>query len=435
MILDRPGGELVGWLLLALVAGRLAGSRARRIAGAGLLSLGLALAAWRVSEPARMASPDTSADGFLAVNGGLLVAGLGLIVWAAVRQGTSIRRVAAVGLSLAGAALVASADGSALRAGDRLRIAVCAALIGLVSVGLVALGRAVAHTPASRAIARLFPRPVVAALPSGERSTPLVLAFAAAVAATALGPHVAVICLGAAGAAWAGWLLLPEPRPWPVAPALTLLLVPTYWLLATIAGPVGLWTADLAMVPLSPAAESVVVAALLATAWAMTALWPLSGQLPGTVTGAVAAALLTRVALPLAPDGIAQWRPLLVPIVIAGLWHAAVHARWALIAAGGALLGLVSPDPRGAIGGAVLVACAIAMEIGRYGSALSVPARAGRLLVWVASAWGGLLVIEGSLRGEVVYTAVATAGLALIVAGGRVDSGHERVHIRPDETS
>jgi hypothetical protein len=75
---------------------------------------------------------------------------------------------------------------------------------------------------------------------------------------------------------------------------------------------------------------------------------------------------------------------------------------------------------------------------------------------WVSAAWGALLVLEGGLRGEVVYTALGAAGLALLIAVDRhplaasradaapasagpspprVDSSHGRVHIWPDEAS
>ena len=40
---------------------------------------------------------------------------------------------------------------------------------------------------------------------------------------------------------------------------------------------------------------------------------------------------------------------------------------------------------------------------------------------WVPAAWGGLLVLEGGLRGEVVYTALGAVGIALLVAAWKGD--------------
>jgi len=226
-------------------------------------------------------------------------------------------------------------------------------------------------------------------------------------------------------------------RPPPVTPSLTLLLVPVYWLLSTIAGPEGLSLATLPLVPLSPAAESLVAPALLLAGWSVAGLWPLHRQVPGALTVPLGALLIVRVALPLAPDGLEYWRPLAVPLVIAGIWHAAAVARWPLLAAGTGFLGLAGLTPVGAMGAAWLLGSALVLELC---SMLRLPAIADRLAraaTWIAGAWGGLLVLEGGLRGEVVYTALGAIGLALLIVGPsrRVDSSDGRVHIWPDEAS
>ena len=67
----------------------------------------------------------------------------------------------------------------------------------------------------------------------------------------------------------------------------------------------------------------------------------------------------------------------------------------------------------------------------RLRDGLSRVAQAG---AWIAAVWGALLVLEGGLRGEVVYTTLGAAGFALIVVS-RVDSSPGRVHIWPDKAS
>jgi hypothetical protein len=61
-------------------------------------------------------------------------------------------------------------------------------------------------------------------------------------------------------------------------------------------------------------------------------------------------------------------------------------------------------------------------------------ARFAVIVAWLSATWGGLLVLEAGLRGEVVYTAVGTVGLALILAAGdrRPVPAH---HAEPSEGS
>jgi hypothetical protein len=253
-------------------------------------------------------------------------------------------------------------------------------------------------------------------------------------AAAALGPHVAVVFLGVVVAAWCAYVLFHATggRPWPVTPLLSLLLAPVYWLLATIAGPEGLGIAQLPRVPLSPAAESLVAPVLLLVGWSVAGLWPLHRQVPGALVGPIGALLIVRVALPLAPDGLEYWRPLAVPLLIAGIWHAAALARWPLLAAGAGLLGVAGLTPAGASGAGWLLGSALALELCSMASLPAAALRLVRVAAWISGAWGGLLVLEGVLLGEVVYTALGAAGVALLIAG-RVDSSPGRVHICPDQ--
>ena len=430
-----------GWLALALGSALLQDDRARRRAAAGLVCLGLGLAAWRVSSTGpggQLASPDRFVEGFRVGNAALLLLGLGLVIWAAASgAGSGRARVAVVLASGLGAAMVARlATGFVLAAGP-IRAVASAALLGLTATALAMCGRAIASLGPVQALGRsLFREPrqwVPVEGPSRRRAAGGMVAGSVA---AALGPHVGFVFLGVMAAAWSAYFLFHPVgrRPLPVSPLLTLLLVPTYWLLATIAGPVGLSLDALPTVPLSPAAEWVVAAALLLVAWAVAGLWPLHRQLPGALTGPVGALLLVRIALVLAPGGLESWRALAVPALIAGLWHAAARGLWPLAAVASAFLGIVGLTSVGIGGAGWLLGAALAVEIGslvRLRDGLSRVAQAG---AWIAAVWGALLVLEGGLRGEVVYTTLGAAGFALIVVS-RVDSSPGRVHIWPDKAS
>jgi hypothetical protein len=266
----------------------------------------------------------------------------------------------------------------------------------------------------------LFTRPLGPPAITRGLGTAQLFALLAASAMVALGSHVLPVFVGVVVASWSGYLLARPVSGWrlPVAPALVLVLVPAYWLLATIAGPVGLWTRELHVVPLSPAAESILAAAMLLASWSTAGLWPLHRQLPGALVGVVGALLLIHIAVPLAPGGLAQWRPLIVPVLIVGLWHAAAYSRWPLVAVGSAVLGIVSPVRAGVIGAWWLLGAALVSEVAAMAPMSLTRVRVAQVVAWVSAAWGGLLVLEAGLGGEVVYTAMASVGLALIVAAG-----------------
>ena len=247
----------------------------------------------------------------------------------------------------------------------------------------------------------------------------------AAALAALLGPHTGIVFAGVVAGGWAAYFFLhPQAgRPAPIAPALTLTLLPALWLLATVAGPVGLGVRTLPQVPLSPAAEILLAPLLLLAAWGVTGLWPLQRQLPGALLAPLGAVLLVRVALPTVPLGLDYWRPVAVPVLVIGLWHAAGHARWALLAAGAAVLGAAGSTPAGPSGAVWLLPVGPAVELATM---RSLPPRAWMILravTWLPSAWGGLLVLEGGLRSEVVYTAAGALVLALVVVPGSARGG------------
>jgi hypothetical protein len=443
MTSNHPVIAALGWLALALGGSLLGGGRERRLAAAGLLTLGLGLAAWRAgsTDPAApLPSPGRLGEGFLVVNGGLLLLGLGLVIWATASGRSGSRQRVAMLATALGVILVARLTAGLLVAGGLLRAVSAGVALGVAGAMLLALGRTIAaRGPVSALGSRLFSEPLRPASAANRRAGASAAAILAGAAATALGPHVAVVFLGVIVAAWSAYFLFHPrgSRPAPVTPSLTLLLAPLYWLLSTIAGPVGLSVIALPFVPLSPAAESLVAPALLLVSWSVAGLWPLHRQVPGALIGPLGALLLVRIAGPLAPDGLEYWRPLAVPLLFAGIWHAAAVARWPLLAAGAGFLGVAGLTPAGATGAGWLLGSAFVLELC---SMLRLPVavvRLARVAAWSSAAWGGLLVLEGGLRGEVVYTALGAAGLALLIVSRsrRVDSSHGRVHIWPDEAS
>jgi hypothetical protein len=412
----------LGWLSLAFGSALLAEGLPRRIAAGGMVSLGLGLAAWRVSSPqGSFVAPGALGDGFLVVNGGLLVLGLALPAWAVLREGFTRPSTASALPMVLGVALVGWLCAGLVIAGG-LRVVVSAGVLGLAGTILIFGGRAsTSSRPAEELGRRIFGEPLRPRFPSGDRDWLVAAGMAAGAVAVAVGPNLGLVCVGTIVAAWAAYLLFHPrgARPAPLAPALTLLLVPAYWLLRTIAGPVGSSIGALSLVPLSPAAESLITPALLLAAWGVTGLWPFHRQVPGALLGPVSALLLLRVGHPLVPGGLEQWQPLAVPLLVAGVWHAAARKRWPLLAAGAGVLGSVVLSPAGAVGAAWLIGAGLLLEV----SAMRPPSdgrvtRAITTSAWVAAAWGGLLVLEGALRSEVVYSVFGAAGLALIIAGG-----------------
>jgi hypothetical protein len=424
MTSDQAAVVTFGWLALALGSGLLADGRKRRLAAGGLACLGLGLAAWRATSTypgGALASADHLVTGFLVVNGGLLLLGLTLVVWAVGSAGLGGRGAVALPAAGLGAILIARISAGPVFAAGLGRVAASALALGLAGVALLVAGRWAASTGLGRALGpRLFSAPLQPSWNETPGARRLAALMAASTAATALGPHVAVVFLGVIMTAWSGFFLFgpgvgTRMGRVPLAPLLSLLLLPGYWLLATVAGPEGLSIAALPLVPLSPAAESLIAPALLLAGWSAAGLWPLHRQLPGAFTGPAGALLLSRIALPLAAGALEHWRPVVVPLVILGMWHAAARARWPLLAVGGALLGIAGVTPSGATGAGWLIGSALILELSRMRSFSEGVARLARVVGWISGAWGGLLVLEGGLHGEVVYTTLGTVGLALLV--------------------
>jgi hypothetical protein len=260
--------------------------------------------------------------------------------------------------------------------------------------------------------------------------------IAAGAVLAAAGPSAGFVFLGTILAAVSGWLLrrAAGSRSLPIAPLLTLVLIPAWWLMRTIAGPEGLAIASLADQPWSPAAERLLAGVLLLAAWATSGLWPLHGEEPAGLTTPVAAVLMVRVAIPAVPDGLEHWRALVLPVVVAGLWHAVFVQRRAAAVAALAWVGLATVDPAGQVGAGLILVGGLAMDLGERlspaGRVVRAFIRAGAvLLVGV----GALLAVEAGLRAEVVYTVLAAGALA--AAAGRGALSQARTASEPSATA
>jgi hypothetical protein len=417
-----------GMACLALAAALLTGERERRLAAAGLLVLGLALAAWRAgSAPGSgLTPPAVLGRGFLVGNAALLLVGSALICLAVVRAPAATLRTAARLLAAAGIILIGPVIVGFIGPGEPVRALVAATGLGVMGVAVAVGARAIVASRPGRIVARrLAPPPLRAVIRPDSGARRALVVLVAAVATTAMAPHVLAVFVAVVLATWAGYLAFHRPgtRPVPVAPVLTLLLVPAYWLLATIAGPLGLRLEALPQIPLSPAAELLVEPALLLAALAAAGLWPLQRQLPGPLTAPAGGLLLARIAQPLGPTGLEYWQPLTAPALLLGLWNAAAYGRWPLLLAGGGVLGIAAGTRDGVLASIGLLATALVLEL----CSVAPAARRARKLIeaaaWPVATLAGVPTLEAALRGQVVYTALGTVGLALIVAAGRAGAG------------
>lgn len=398
-------------LLLAGVAW-LEDGPARRMGAAGLLALGVGIAASRVPEVA------PSPPAFQAVNAGLLGLGIAVCLAALALSGWRARGAGLIG-PLAGGA------GGLLAAVEVGRSVVQAGVVGrglVVAVALAAVGAGWAWLGSTARLGDAIRRPDPAPVPASAARWPGLLLLVLGALAVGAGGHIGVLLIGAVASGWGAWLALPRSvRPRPYGPALVLaLLGAALWLLGTIAGPEGLALSAVPSLPLSPAAERLAALLLAGAAWVLSGLWPWRQPADGALTAPIGAWLLLRLGLPAVPAGLEHWRPALFPLLVAGIWYAALTRRTTSLAAGGALVGVASLDPAGIAGAGWLLASAIALELwhlrGRAEASAAAPlVRAGLALL---AGWGTLGVLSGGLRTEVVYTVLAAAGAAAGLAGG-----------------
>jgi hypothetical protein len=412
-----------GFILILLGATLPPDSRARAVGALAAVTAGLALAGLTAAPaPVHTGLP----PGFAAADAALL----GLAALLALTAAVMARQRGGPGAAKAGA--IAQAVGAGVLGWGGANVlaqappgATAGALLVAVATGLLLLvpGRFV--RPATPESAGPPPRPVAG-----------VVGLVVGALAVAAGPHLSVVVIGAVLAGWSGYLLerAAGGSRLPIAPALTLILLPAWWLMATVAGPEGLWMGSLAAVPLSPAAERLLAPAFVAGAWALCGLWPLHRQMPAAFSAPVGALLLTRVALPAVSDGLEHWRALAMPLMVAGAWHAALTGRTARLAVALAWVGLLAPDGQGVAGAALLVAAPVLAELAGPIARADTRLAAGiRIALGLAVGCGGLLAVTAGLRGEVVYTVLAVG--AVVAAAGRALAAQARTASDPRTTA
>jgi hypothetical protein len=388
------------FLFIVLGVALFPAGRARSLATCAAIGSGLALAGLRAGPTELVA---TLPPGFVAVEGALLGIGGVLALSSALAAVRSARDRATLGGAAAaaggGLGVVLSAWRYVIAAPTGTLLVAVIVIAGLGSL-MVAGGRRVrANPPASRP----------SALPIGPGVIGAGTLLAAASSST--GGVFAGCVLAAIG----GWLISrpPATRNLPVAPMVVLvLLLPAWWLMATIAGPEGLAIGSLPDLPWSPAAERLLAPVLLLAAWATSGLWPWHRQEPAALTAPVAALLLARVAIPAVPDGLEHWRALAFPVVLLGLYHGVLTRRRAESIVALAWVGLVTTTPIGQAGAALLLLAGLALELAeRLPAQAKWAVRGLRVGGALVLGTGALLAIEGGLGTEVVYSVLAAAAL------------------------
>ena len=409
-----------GYLLLLVGIGLAPTARSRGLGGLAAIATGLAIAGLRAGPaPASMGPSGLAAlpGDFLAVAAALLILGvaLGALSLRAARPFQAAGAAAVVGIgALAAGVLVLAWTGRFLPLVASPR-ALLLALPAVAAIGAVPI------------LAGRWPRLGLPVAIRPREGAGLVAALILVGAA----PHLALVSLGAVGAAWFG-----APARWktPLTAAVGLLLAVAYWLMATIAGPEGLMLSGLGSLPFSPAAERLLAPIVLISGWMLAALWPLHRSAGGTLAAAAGVGLVARVALVAFPSGIEHWRALAMPLVVLGIWQAALGARWPALLVGFAWIDLLGPAGRDHTGAAALLAGALGLELLGRGGASRTPARVVAAAVSaVAIGTGGLLAVEGGLGAEVVYTVLAVA--AMVAAAGRSEAAQPMMPSDPSATS
>jgi hypothetical protein len=406
-----PLGLLPLYVLLVLAATAVEPAAARRIAFIGLVAFALGLAAYAVNP----GSDDlaaiglvaaSSTDAFFWVNTGLLLLGIVVCTMAAlnaIRYGPPAAPGRALALlGIGGFVLWTLAPLIARSGGWRPALAAAAVAVPATAGGV--------------AIDRLGPAKRLPELPgivwpgASSRSLALAAGFGLGALGAAVAPHVGIVFVGLALAALTDFL---DRRrrglarvPW--LPCVALVLAPTWWLMARIAGPVGLSLPTLPDIPFSPAAERLVALALGGVAWACLGLWPLHRLFPDGLLAPLGIALWLRVASPAVPGGLEHWQPLFVAAGVLGLCGAAVTGRAAAACNALAFVALAAVAPTSAPAALILGATGLALRITPGESR-----GAAQRLAWMLAALALPFAFEAGFRGQVIYTLIAGAGTAL----------------------
>ena len=398
-------------ILLAASLGAVASARPRRLGALGMLVSVLGCVSVRVAGGSATLAVSTLSAlpvSTLAIDAGFVLLGLTTIVVAAgpALKGGGAGRFAALAVLLA----VGFASWSAwpLLAAAAPADALAVALVGAAAS---VFGFRVLGMMKSGAVFRWLDRRIlspteISGPPAASLGTAAVVA--AGTIAAAAGPHLALVIFGALAAVAA---VRPGTRlRFPLRLMIAACgLLPLLWLTHTIAGPVGLGMRHLADVPVSSAAEAMLIPLLALGAFPCFVIWPLHGRVNFPLLP-VGVALVSRIGAALA-GGMEPWQSLLVPLGVLGATHAVAARRPSELAGALAWMAcVVSPEAGGAVAGAWLAVFVLFRWSERFVS--GGPAQVVRCATWIVAALGGAMALETILRAQVVYGLLAAACMA-----------------------
>lgn len=198
-------------------------------------------------------------------------------------------------------------------------------------------------------------------------------------------------------------------RRWGIPVLLALTLLPSLWLMLTIAGPDGWSMQGLREAPFSPAAEILLAALLLPASLILAGTWPFGLLGRGPRLAPLGALVLLATILPMLGEGMEHWRSLYAGWLVLSALIAATGSRWPQLLACAGLFAI------GNAGGSLWWAGASLTIIA---SLLSVrpPACVQRRVVMLVAASCGIVALRATLGVEVVYsTAIALATIVAIL--------------------
>jgi hypothetical protein len=382
-----------------------------RLALVGLAAYAVAMASYSVIPGSQdpeviAAAARPSGAPFFGVNTGLLLLGALLAAAAALgalraqpRSARAIALLAAAGFAVWPLHGLVAASGAL-----RSVLALAAGAVGVALIGIVFRRFRRSSGPALDWTV-LRERPAISA------------AFIMGALGVVLGPHTGLVFVGLMVAAAADHLARrirgEAAVPW--LPVVTLALFPIWWLLATIAGPVGLGVASLGDVPLSPRAEILLALPLALVAWSCLGLWPAHRLFRGGLLAPLGVALWLRVARPAMADGLDHWQPLLMPLGVLGVWGGALSGRTSAALNALAFVALASDAGVSLAAALLLMAAALALGASRVPAASVAAGRLGERLAWAIAVLALPLLLEAGFRRQVTYTLAAAGGAAVAV--------------------
>jgi hypothetical protein len=163
---------------------------------------------------------------------------------------------------------------------------------------------------------------------------------------------------------------------------------------------------DLGQVPLSPAAEYLLVPLLGVVLLRFAAVPPLDGTM-GAGPAAIAVLLGWRVVLPLLPGALPAWSAGVLAAAALGAVLAGAARRGDLLLAAVGSAGFLAGGEAGRLGGTLLLVAAVLARPGSRAAALPVGAR---VALAVMIGWAAGEVLTGTLAVEVAYSVLLVAG-------------------------